>query len=446
MVTTHQDWLDAQVGVLGSVLIEPKLAAKVLSETADDDYTGAFQAVYQAIRRVFQQGKPPDPVLINDALGGKYSKLLMEIMDVTPSAASVDYYLQACKSRGRLLRLRELGKQLAESADAEEQRTLLAEMNRVSTGKVGFRITSMEAAMTAFYERREKLRDYLSWPIRGLDGMLYAEPGDFIIIGGYPSDGKSAFALQAAWHMAEKKRVGFFSLETSDSKLFDRLMAHVAKIPMQRLKRNSLTDANWDAAARASMKVTDRPLEIVQAAGMTVADIQAVAMAQRYDVIFVDYLQLVSSRGKDRFSVVTDISIGLHTMAQSSGVTVVALAQLNRPQMMVRNEPGPDGKKRQVRYVPPPELSNLRESGQIEQDADLVLMLYRPEPEKQERMLLVRKNKEGQLGSILLDFNGGTQTFIRSGDQWRDPDAFEPLPNDTYVPESFLTEVHNETG
>lgn len=434
MVTTHQDWLDAQVGVLGSVLIEPKLAAKVLAETADDDYTGAFRAVYQAIRRVFQQGKPPDPVLINDALGGTYSKLLMEIMEITPSAASVDYYLQACKSRGRLLRLRELGTQLAESADAEEQRTLLAEMNRVSTGKVGVRITTMEDAMECFFERHEKKAEYLSWPISGLDRALYAEAGDFIIIGGYPSDGKSAFALQTAWHMAKTKRVGFFSLETSSNKLFDRLISHVAKIPMQNLKQNDFTSDHWNVAARVSQHVASRPLEFIQAAGMDVADIQAVSLANRYEVVFVDYLQLLSGRGKDRFSVVTESSIGLHTMAQSTGITVIALAQLNRPEKLR------DG------AIPPPDLNSLRESGQIEQDADIVFMLYRPDRNKTGRSLLVRKNKEGELGSVLLHFDGSTQTFWRWGDgkYTYQPDA--DVVAFSHADQHEIAGVRDETG
>ena len=436
MVTTQQDWLDAQVGVLGSVLIEPKLAAKVIAETDEGDYTGQFQSVYAAIKAVFLSGRPADPVLVNNQMGGAYAKLLMEIMEVTPSAASVDYYISACKRRGRLLRLRSLGEQLQASESIDDAAQLLETANKTLIHRSGVRIVSMEEAMTSFYERHEGKKEYLSWPIDGLDEKLYAEPGDFIILGGYPSDGKSALALQTAYHMAAKKRVGFFSLETNDRKLFDRLISHAAGIPMDKLKTNSLANHHWDSAAKQSSGIIARNLEFISAAGMTVADIQAVTYAQRYDVIFVDYLQLISGRGKDRFSIVTDISISLHTMAQSTGVAIVALAQLSRPE------------KRKDGIIPPPDLSSLRESGQIEQDADIVFMLYRPSRASSGRMLLIQKNKEGELGSISLDFDGLHQTFRRnSSDKYSDLQKrikqagikqYERLPDDAYVPESFL--------
>ena len=436
MVISSQDWLDAQVGVLGSVMISPELAAKVLAETSEEDYTGQCLSVYRAIKSLFMAGKPADIVLIREKLGEPYTPVLMQMMEVTPTAANIDYYIAACRERGRLLRIRELGQQMQEAEDLDAASELLEKANKTMVKRTGVRIVTMQDALTSFFERHEGAKDYLPWPIEGLQDKLYAEAGDFIVLGGYPSDGKSALALQMAYHMSSTKRVGFFSFETSDRKLFDRMMASVARIPMDRIKINDLSDKDWEDAAKVSGEISARNLEYIPASGMTVSDIQAISYAQRYDVIFVDYLQLVNGRGKDRFSVVTDISIGLHTMAQSTGIAVIALAQLSRPE-----------RKAQDKITPPPTLSSLRESGQIEQDADIVFMLYRPNFNQPTRELMILKNKEGRLGRLMLDFDGQYQTFSRSkADQYRQThnairaagkavqQEYKRIPDDTPVP------------
>lgn len=431
MVISSQDWLDAQVGVLGSVLISPELAAKVVSETSEEDYTGQCLSIFKAIKSLFMQGKPADAVLIREKLGEPYTVVLMQMMEVTPTAANIDHYIAACRERGRLLRLRDLGQQLQDAEDLDAASDLLEKANKAMVKRTGVRIVTMEQALSSFWERHEGEKEYLSWPIDGLQDKLYAEAGDFIILGGYPSDGKSALALQMAYHMAKTKRVGFFSFETSDRKLFDRMMSSVSRIPMERIKTNGMSEKDWDLAAKAASEINRRHLEYIPASGMTVSDIQAVSYAQRYEVIFVDYLQLINGKGRDRFSVVTEISIGLHTMAQSTGIAVIALAQLNRPE------------KRKDGTTPEPTLSSLRESGQIEQDADIVFMLYRPSIKAPTRELMILKNKEGRLGQMTLDFDGQHQTFTRQAkDKYVQTQKairqvrqeYERLPDDTPVP------------
>lgn len=431
MVISRDDWLNAQYSVLGSALIDARTVPMVLSGTEEADYSGACVAVYKAIQAVFAEGKPVDPVIILDRLGKEYAEFLRQLMEITPTAANVEYYIDLCRKARRLCQLREMGKALQEAENLDEAKELLQQANRAMVERTGNRAVTMEQAMGSFFERHEGNKVYLTWPIDGLNDKIYAEPGDFIILGGYPSDGKSAMAIQMAWHLSKDWRVGFFSLETNENKLHDRLMAHVAKIPMSQLKTNSLSQQQWETAAQVSTQVVARDLEYIPAAGMTTTDIQAISVANRYQVIFVDYLQLVAGKGKDRFSVVTDISIGLHTMAQATGITVIALAQLSRPE------------KNKDKRTPPPELSSLRESGQIEQDADIVFMVYRPEQDKNDRMLLIRKNKEGTLGSIALDFDGQYQTFTRKqSDKFaqlqRDIRAagkqYQKLPDSTPVP------------
>lgn len=431
MVVTSQDWLDAQYSVLGAVLISPELTAKVVGETSEADYSGQTLSVYRAIKAVFLEGKQADPVLVCSKLGTEYSDFLLQLMEVTPTAANIDQYIGLTKSRGQLVRLRSIGQALQAAESVEDAAVWLDRANKAMVQRGSVRITSMEQALEDFFQRHEARPEYLTWPIESLNNKLYAEAGDFIVLGGFPSDGKSAMALQMATHLAAKKRVGFFSLETSERKLFDRLMSAAANIPMSRLKTNSLTNEDWEAAAKISTPLTNLHLDMIPAAGMTVADIQAISFANHYDVIFVDYLQLIQGRGKDRFSIVTDVSIGLHTMAQSTGITVIALAQLNRPE------------KRKDGSVPEPTLSSLRESGQIEQDADIVFMLYRERLEDRRRNFLILKNKEGELGRMTLDFDGQTQTFAQCrSDQYRQTQRairtaaqqYERLPDDTPVP------------
>lgn len=401
MVVTMESWLEAQQAVIGSALIDSKVVPAIISGTTEDDYTGHCRTVFFAIKSIFSSGAPVDPVVVKDRLGDAYTGFLMQLMEITPTAANIDVYISLCRDRGRLLRLRELGQQMQEAESLDAVASLVEQANRVMVQRTTTQVVTMESALRSFYDRHDGAVSYLSWPIKELNGKLYAESGDFIILGGYPSDGKSAFAIQTACHMAKSKRVGFFSLETNPNKLFDRMIAHVAGIPMESMKTNTMTQGQWDDTAKASEHILSLQLEYVPASGYSVSDIRAMSIANRYDVIFVDYLQLVQGNGRDRYAVVTDVSIGLHQMAQSTGITVIALAQLSRPE------------KKKDAATPPPQLSDLRESGQIEQDADIVFMLYRPKFEQEDRILLVRKNKEGELGSIALDFDGQRQTFSR---------------------------------
>ena len=240
---------------------------------------------------------------------------------------------------------------------------------------------------------------YLTWPVRELNDRLYAEAGDFILIGGRPSAGKSAWSLQCAEHWAKTMRVGFFSLETSPEKLFDRQMASKAGLSMDDIKRNNISQAQWDQVWKMYKQIIDLPLEIIPAAGMTPADIRSVTMMRRYQLIIIDYVQLIQSGGSNRTEQVTNISLAFHRMAQDMQVTVVALSQLKRK----TDDSAPDS-------------SDLRESGQLEQDADIIMQLQLEKKDHPEgnRFLYITKNKEGTTPRILLAFDGKHQQFSKA--------------------------------
>lgn len=404
---TNERWLNAQYSVLGSALIDQQVVPKVLHETRESDYFGTCQTVYKALRKLFNAGSPIDPVSVKAQLGDSYMDFILQLMEITPTAANIDMYITLCKEQARTNQLRDIARKMTEEEDGDKLRSLLEQASGMMVQRSSLKITTMADALQSFMERHTRQTNYLTWPVTELNDRLYAEPGDFIIIGGYPSTGKSAWALQCAWHWARNYKVGFFSLETSSEKLFDRQMAAVARLSMDSIKRNTIDQKEWKRVCAMSTEITARNLELIPAAGMTPADVRAVTMMRGYQIIFVDYLQLLQGSGENRTTQVTQISIALHTLAQSMGVTVVALSQLARQGKQEKNAP--------------PDMSALRESGQIEQDADLIMMLSLQDKDEPAgpRELRIRKNKEGTCPNILLDFDGKHQTFskaARTGD------------------------------
>lgn len=402
MAVSDDRWLDAQYSVLGSALISPEVVPKVVSETSDRDYTGACLTVYRVIRKLFLAGTAVDPVSVAGVLGKNYRDFLVQLMEVTPTAANIDHYIALCREQARVITVRELAGKMIEADTSDKMRKLLEEASGLMMDRPALKIATMSDSLRSFMDRHTKPANYLTWPVRELNDRIYAELGDLIIIGGYPSSGKSAWALQCAWHWAKDYKVGFFSLETSSEKLFDRQMAAVVQLSMDEIKRNEIKPEGWDRIAALTADIVARNLELVPAAGMTPADVRAVTMMQGYQIIFVDYLQLLQGPGENRTAQVTGISIALHTLAQSMGVTVVALSQLSRQGQQGKNAP--------------PDMSALRESGQIEQDADVVMMLFLADKDNPDgnRELWIRKNKEGTCPSILLAFDGKHQTFTKA--------------------------------
>ena len=225
-----------------------------------------------------------------------------------------------------------------------------------------------------------------------------------VVLGGYPSDGKTALALMMAYHMAKTLKVGFFSLETSAGKIGDRIVTQGMKINFDAIKRSRLTDRDWGTFAVCSEDAAKRRLDVIQASGMTAGDIMAEAITYGYDVIFVDYVQLIVPEGNPRdlrSEQMATVSRALHTFAQSRGVLVVELAQLSRPERGAWRAP---------------DMHDLKETGQFEQDADLIVMVYRPDPKQnysQEkcRVIQIAKSKEGRRGKGVFAFDGKHQTF-----------------------------------
>lgn len=410
-----QRLLDAQAGVLGSMLIDPDTVPAVLSQVRAEDFVNKdYRLIYQAIQARFRAGQPIDAILVRETLGGgvdgPWTGILRDLMDNTPTAANVDAYIGQLRESATLARLRNLGDRLGNAETLDEAQGLLDQMRAQQVSRPGVQAMDMAEGFERFLDRHdgEHKPQYLSWGVAVLDERIFAEPGDMVVLGGYPSDGKIAMALQFAFGIGKKHRVGFFSYESTRDKLFDRTVSRETGVSYTKIKRNQMTEEDYRDLLDLRPLLTAPQLTLIDAAGMTVLDIQAYSQAHRYDVIFVDYLQKIAApRGvrQTDYERVSAISSQLQQFGRITGTTVVALSQLSRPDR--------DAKTRKIR---PPALSDLRSSGQIEQDADVVLFLYREDydDKKANRILRIAKNKEGEaMDYVRFRFDGDLQTFSR---------------------------------
>ena len=401
-------WLDAQVGVLGSVLIKPELAPRLIVDTSAGDFSGDCRAVYGAICALVASGDPVDAITIRNRLGEASTELLKQIITATPTAANYEAYVAACKEQARLRSLNSLAGELVSAATLDYARALLSKMQGVTVEHNAHRVTGLTDALSEFLWRGSELRSYVEWGLPALDDKVYTAPGDVIVLGGYASDGKSAFMLQAALHMAQKHKVGIFSFEGTTAKTVDRIVAHSAKIQLSAIRRGGLPAEAWQQIISKGGALSKLNLEIIEASGMNVSDVIGMTLSHGYEIIFLDYIQLIQSdsprRTGTRQEELAEISKTLAVASRQHKLMIVELSQLSRPP---RQKDG---------SFPAPTLSSLRESGQLEQDADVVLLLYRKTKDAQDapRELFVAKNKEGSLGLIPLHFDGPTQTFYRT--------------------------------
>lgn len=409
MSVNPSDLLNAQGAVLGSMLIDETVIAPTLALVSDSDFVEPrYRLIYQAIKRVFSASGKVDAVTVNGALGNTYGDLLYQIMEITPTSANWEAYAEQLKSQALLYHLQEIGNQLAVAVDPDSGRDLVDKANKLLVGRTGIKRMTMREGFADFFDRHDGSTPpvFIRWGMSFLDQRIYAERGDMVVLGGYPSEGKTALALYLAFYIATGRRVGYYTYEGSREKLHDRIIAAQALLDMQRIKKNELTEEDARDLLSLQPKLTENHLELIEASKMTVLDIQADAQAHHYDVVFVDYLQKIpAERGRRNvsdFERVSAVSSDLQQFGRSTGIVIVALSQLTRAE------------KRKDGTVPAPTMSNLRQSGQIEQDADVVLLLYseRQNDADSPRVLQIAKNKEGErMEAKKLHFDGPHQVF-----------------------------------
>lgn len=419
-ILTMERSLEAQKAVLGSMLIDPDCVSMVLSRLRAEDFlTKPYQTIFLTIQGLFQAGRPVDPVTVRENLGQDWNDVLVQLMDITPTAAHVAEYVDLLREKATLCRLQGLGNELSVADTLDDAQAILDKAISLRVEKPCVQAMTFAEGYEKFFDRHdgESHPRYLHWGVPVLDERLFAEPGDMVVIGGYPSDGKTALALQFAAGIGRGHRVGFFSYESTKDKLFDRYIANAASLDYNRIKRNELTESDYKDLMQLRGKLTAPQVTLIDAAGMTVLDIQAYAQTRHFDVVIVDYLQKIpavrSFRGSE-FDRVTLASNGLQQFGRITETTIIALSQLSRPEKTKSGD------------VLPPTMQDLRSSGQIEQDADIILLLYRDDPDEKDsdRILKIAKNKEGEaLDWVRFAFDGALQTFSRRAKDSTTPKA-----------------------
>lgn len=400
--------LDAEQAVVGSLLLDESLAPAILAAVDLADISGPTnRRILQAARALLREAAPVDPITLRDKLGPESAEYMVQLMEITPTAANWRVYADLLHEQATLARVQDLARELADASTLEECRGQISKLgDLMATGK-GVDAWTMADAYRWFMasQASDKKPEYISYGIRELDEGTYSEAGDVVVIGGEPSAGKTALGLMLAYHMAKKYRVGFFSLETGTRKLTARLVSAAIGINFNDIKRGTMDEAACLQVAQGGEDFTARGLTLIPAAGMTPTQIQAESRARGFQIIFVDYIQLVEPEGDPRANTaqaIAGVSRSMHTFAQSTGTLVVELAQLSRPEK--------SGGWR------PPDMHSLKETGQLEQDADAIMLLYRPKPDgdldpNKTRILKIAKQKEGRLGTWPMAFDGTRQRF-----------------------------------
>ena len=399
----------AEASVIGSMLIEPKCVPELMQELTAEDFTdGTLRLYFETIRRNFLQRIPLDIVTVVSSLGvgeeaqNRHAAKMVDLMTMTPTAANCLYYARIIRNRRQLRQIQAACAAAAQGKTLEDARELLTKAAGLLVQKQADRDKGYGDLIAELVSRQDKTEpDYLDWGIPALNEKLHAGPGRFVILGADSSVGKTALALQFALQISKRKRVGFFSYETTLADATDRLIANDADVSLGRLKGKHLTDEEMDAIMEAGERSDKRQLRILETARYTVEDIRSKTIARGFEVIFVDYVQMIPTRRKDRYEAVTEISIGLHALAQELGVTVIGLSQVTVPET---------DKKGRRRYI---SKEDLRESRQLKQDADVILLLDLMDPTDRNgyRVLQIEKNRDGPLAHMVLSFDPSRMRF-----------------------------------
>ena len=411
MTEISKERTELEYQLIGAMICDREITGKLLQIISAEDFANeALGTVFRAIRKLFNADAPIDRLTVLQETGDAYEELIAAAISIRVIPTNAEYYAGMLRERSRLGRIQVAAAEILATTSLEDARKSTDSINAELVTRRQWQAVGMEDALNAFLDRHAQARapKFLDLGFPKLRQRLFCEPGDFIVIAGEPSSGKTALAAQMAVTVAKSNRVGFFTLETSSEKLTDRMVAQQAGIPLKTIKTNTLAPDQWKTVADAATRISKLPLDQIQASGMTVQDIQSYSIAHHYEVIFIDYLQIITPQNQrlQRYEQVTQISMGLHTLAQQAGITVIALAQLSRPDKSKKKKD-------------PPSMHDLRESGQIEQDADAVLLLYHRDPNDNTgpRILKIGKNKEGERADFELNFKGETQTFTE-GNNW----------------------------
>jgi len=431
--------VEAEQSVLGGLLLDNAAFDRVTDVLNEDDfYRFDHKIIWQHITRLIGLARPADVVTVNESLAsaGKSDEVgglsyLNALAHNTPSAANIRRYAEIVRERSMLRKLVSVADEISAAAfnpQGKEARQLLDEAeSRVfqiaqegARGGTGFQ--EIQPLLTQVVERIDELyhregdSDITGVPtgFTDLDRMTSGlQPGDLIIVAGRPSMGKTSFSMNIGEHVAIEQGlpVAVFSMEMGAVQLAMRMVGSVGMLDQHRMRTGKLTADDWPRLTHAVQQVQEAQIYIDETPALTAMELRArsrrlARQCGQLGLIIIDYMQLMSgnSSGENRATEISEISRSLKGLAKELNCPLIALSQLNRS---LEQRPN----KRPV-------MSDLRESGAIEQDADLILFIYRDEvynpdsPDKGTAEIIVGKQRNGPIGSVRLTFQGASTRFL----------------------------------
>jgi len=421
--------LDAEQSLLGSIMINPAYMDEIVSIiSADDFYLPEHSEIFSAMQSMYLKSRNIDVVtLINELVtsgtydeagGNQYLKLIAETV---PTAANYKDYAKIVRDKAILRQLIEAGEDIAEAAysgeDEAERLVEYAESRvfRIAEGRENKNFVHIRDALLMVYERLKLLNENpeevkgASTGFDGLDNVIVGlGKSDLVLVGARPGMGKTSFAMNIATSSAikTKKTVCVFALEMSAEQLANRMLSSEAQVDSYKMRSGQLSNEDWEAIAYASSRLSECDILIDDTPGISVTGIKSkLRRVKNLGLVIIDYLQLMQGdrRNDNRVQEVAEISRGLKLLAKELNVPVITCAQLSR---------GPESRPDKR-----PMLSDLRDSGAIEQDADVVMFLYRDEYYKEETPaqsvaeVIVAKNRHGSLDKVKLGWIGRFTKF-----------------------------------
>lgn len=426
--------LEAEKSVLGALMIDKDAIIKILDLLNPEDfYQDNHKIIYETILELFNKNQPIDLLTVKTRLKEKKlltkiggANYLTEIINSVPTSAHITHYAQIVKDKKIRRSLIHISSEINEKTfeSINDLDNLLDEVEKkvfnITQKSRPQKFVHIKNELPAAYERLEKLHSGennlrgLATHFTSLDNILSGlQKSELIVLGARPSLGKTAFALDIARNVGlEGHPVGIFSLEMSKDQIIDRLIAAQAQVPLWRLRTGRLTsDFEFKLIQQAFDELSKAPIFIDDMPSPNIIEMRSMArrlqIEHGLELLVIDYLQLIQPRTNTESLVqqITEISRGLKSLARELNIPILALSQLSR-----------DVEKRESKI---PRLSDLRESGSIEQDSDVVLFIYRKdrdklevsEEEKNLAEIIIAKNRNGPLGTVQLKFDSEKVTF-----------------------------------
>ena len=426
--------IEAEQSVIGSMLMDKDAVIVALDMiSAEDFYSKQYAILYETMLELFNEGKEMDLVVIQDRLREKnvapeLSSLdfIKEIITTVPTSANIKYYANIVKEKSTLRKLIKLNEDIANSCyvGSDSLEDILArtenDLFELLQSRTAKDIRSIEdIAKNVLYriEAASRTREVVTGIPTGFIDLDYKtsglQPSDLVLIAARPSMGKTAFVLNMVQHIAMKKELPcmIFSLEMSSEQLVQRMLAMETGIDSQKLRTGNLNDNDWDPLIRGVVDVSDSKIIIDDTPGISVGELRSkcrkVKLEKGLSIVIIDYLQLMtgsSKRSENRQQEISEISRSLKALAREIKAPVVALSQLSRAC--------------ETRLDHRPMLSDLRESGAIEQDADIVMFLYRDDyyhkdtEHPNEAEVIIAKQRNGPIGTVNLMWKPETTRFV----------------------------------